>query len=74
MEEIPSAKELFDKMLLENDETTSTEMMIEFAKLHVKQALKAKIKAMESYYDEGGYSLDEMDAFSYNAYPLSNIQ
>ena len=35
-----TAKELFDKMLQENDEATSTEMMIEFAKLHVKEALK----------------------------------
>lgn len=35
-----TAKELFDKMLEENDECTSTEMMVEFAKMHVKQALK----------------------------------
>lgn len=34
------AKELFDKMLNENEETTSTEMMIEFAKIHVTEALK----------------------------------
>lgn len=35
-----TAKELFDKMLEENDECTSTEMMIEFAKTHVTEALK----------------------------------
>ena len=35
-----TAKELFDKMLLENDEYTSTEMIIEFAKMHVTEALK----------------------------------
>ena len=38
---IPTAKELFDKMINENDEITSTDMMIEFAKLHVEAALKA---------------------------------
>ena len=43
---ILTAKELFDEMLLKNDEATSTEMMIEFAKLHVEAAVKAKIKAM----------------------------
>ena len=35
-----TAKELFDKMLEENDECTSTEMMIEFAQRHVTEALK----------------------------------
>lgn len=40
MNTIPTAKELFDKMISENDEVTSTEMMIEFAKLHVQAALK----------------------------------
>jgi hypothetical protein len=37
---LPTAKELFYKMLEENEECTSTEMMIEFAKLHVEAALK----------------------------------
>jgi hypothetical protein len=41
MENTLTAKELFDKMVNENDEITSTDMMIEFAKLHVEQALKA---------------------------------
>jgi hypothetical protein len=35
-----TAKELFDKMTDENDECTSTEMMIEFAQRHVTEALK----------------------------------
>ncbi len=35
-----TAKELFNKMLEENDECTSTEMMIEFAQRHVTEALK----------------------------------
>ena len=41
MENTLTAQELFDKMVNENDEVTSTDMMIEFAKLHVEQALKA---------------------------------
>jgi hypothetical protein len=47
--------------------------MIEFAKLHVQAALKAKIEAMEEHMD-GGYSLGEIDSFTYNAYPLENIK
>jgi hypothetical protein len=47
--------------------------MIEFAKLHVEAALKAKIKAME-YYHNDGYSLNEMDAFTNDSYPLENIK
>lgn len=38
---VSTAKELFDKMLSENEETTSTEMMIEFAKLHCEAQLEA---------------------------------
>lgn len=34
-----TAKELYDKMLQENDEATTTEMMIEFARLKVTEAL-----------------------------------
>ena len=34
-----TSKELFDKMLAENEECTSTEMMIEFAKIKVLEAL-----------------------------------
>ena len=51
MKNLPTAKELFDKMLSENEETTSTEMMIEFAKLHVEAALKeaSKSKRIDLY-------------------------
>lgn len=34
-----TAKEMYDKMLLENDQATSTEMMIAFAKQKVTEAL-----------------------------------
>ncbi len=48
--------------------------MIEFAKMHVEAALKAKIDAMYEDFNDGGYSLSELDAFSKNAYPLENIK
>lgn len=69
---IPTAKELFNKMLEENDECMSTEMMIEFAKLHVKEALqKAYENAdLEYYGDEVCYNKDSI----LNAYPLENIK
>jgi hypothetical protein len=51
-----------------------TKAMIEFAKLHVEAALKAKIEAMRETYTYGGYSLDELNAFTKNAYPESNIK
>lgn len=38
------AKELFYNMLEKDEQTTSTEMMIEFAKLHVQEALKQASK------------------------------
>lgn len=47
-------------------------LMIEFAKLHVEAALKAKIQAMKKYHNDG-YSLDEIDAFTKESYPLENI-
>ena len=47
----------------------------EFAKLHVEAALEAKIKAMamKNFYNDG-YDLNELDAFTKNAYPLTNIK
>jgi hypothetical protein len=44
-----TAKELFDKMLEENDECTSTEMMIAFAKLHVAEALNKASEKFDHY-------------------------
>ena len=72
MSKIPTAKELFNKMLEENDECMSTEMMIEFAKMHVKEALqKAYENAdLEYYGDEVCYNKDSI----LNAYPESNIK
>jgi hypothetical protein len=59
-----TSKELFDKMLQENDECTSTEMMIEFAKIHVTEALK---KASESTL------LYDFEKEIFESYSLDNI-
>jgi len=49
--------------------------MIEFAKLHVEAALKAKGKAMtEKSYEDSSYSMGELDAFTRDCYPLENIK
>jgi viroplasmin and RNaseH domain-containing protein len=56
----------------QQEKSYSEEDMIEFAKLHVQAALKAKIEAMEEHMN-CGYSLDEIDSFTYNAYPLDKI-
>ena len=72
MAQTPTAKELFDKMLSENEETTSTEMMIEFARLHVKAALKEAVKHLP-YDDKMNQSLLDERAIL-NSYPLDKIK
>lgn len=68
-----TAQELFYKMLKENDECTSTQMMIEFAKLHVQEALKQASENGEvnvlSYYE---YEVDKDSIL--NAYNLNSIK
>lgn len=57
------------------DEDNAIEAMIEFAKLHVETALKAKVKAMtEKSYEDSSYSMNELDSFTRNSYPLENIK
>lgn len=81
MKTTPTAKELYGKMLYENDEVTSTEMMIEFAKLHVEaqaEAISEKIQTDILYQDEDGV-LEEPVVYVnkesvLNAYPLTNIK
>ena len=65
MEKIPTAKELFYEMLDKNEECTSTEMMIEFAKLHVEAALKKASEATLLY--------DFKEEIK-DSYPLTNIK
>ena len=79
---VPTARELFYKMTDENDEITSTEMMIEFAKIHVEAALKeaskkAKITERKVTLDNtGGYVRVPTIYKRYilNSYPLENIK
>ena len=80
MSKILTAKELFDKMLEDNNECTSTEMMIEFAKLHVEAALKAASEKAET---EGNHTylfrreyvpVKVCKSSILNSYPLENIK
>jgi len=86
--EIPTAKQLFDEMLSKNDECTSTEMMIEFAKIHVEAALKeasnrAYVQRMNEdtsnkttsliYLENGVYHTVSRKSIL-GSYPLSNIK
>ena len=51
------------------------DFMTEFAKLHVTEALKAKVNAMKKESQEdSSYSIGELHAFTENAYPLTNIK
>jgi hypothetical protein len=54
MGKIPTAKQLFDKMIEENDECTSTEMMDEFARLMVNE----KIGLLEKLVKENPNDID----------------
>lgn len=72
--QILTAKELFDKMIEVNDECTSTEMMIEFAKLHVAQALLKASENAQTECDEGGETGFVNKETVLNAYPLNNIK
>jgi hypothetical protein len=72
---IITAKELFNKMLEENDECTSTEMMIEFAQRHVTEALKQAYEKAETKwvkYTENDYEIDKDSILS--SYSLKNVK
>jgi len=70
-----TAKELFDKMLEENDECTSTEMMVEFAQRHVTEALKQASENAETKwvkYTENDYEIDKDSILG--SYSLKNVK
>jgi hypothetical protein len=76
-----TAEELFYEMLEENDECTSTEMMVEFAQRHVTEALKqAAAKAelateWENPFNPSMGSFEVVDTESIlSAYTLDNIK
>jgi hypothetical protein len=75
-----TAKEFFDRMLEENKECTSIEMMIEFAKYHVEQDKKEIAKNIKMKIKTNIQELDMMDDWMevdknsiLSAYPLDNI-
>ncbi len=75
MEKIPTAKLFRETKLMDSSKPyTEEEIMIEFTKLHVEQALKIASEKAEVYADEGGYSefVDEQSIL--NSYPLENIE
>lgn len=81
MEKIPTAEEVIRNIARfesPNDVIpihSLDKIMIEFAKLHVESALKAKVKAMtEKSYEDSSYSMNELDSFTRNSYPLENIK
>lgn len=63
--EIPTAKQLFDSMLEDDEGTTSTEMMRKFAEIHVEEALLQASKKFKN--------ADNI-RFIKKAYPLTNIK
>jgi len=81
MNTILTAQEFFDKAIDENDEITSTELMIKFAKLHLEAI-------MQAIYDKGlidittwernpftGKGSEYLDLDKLKAvYPLTNIK
>lgn len=77
MEKIPTAKEFIENYIKENNDSyvDVEDALIEFAKLHVEAALKAKGRAMaEKSYEDSSYSMNELDSFTRNSYPLENIK
>lgn len=74
MEKIPTAEE-FLKLNNIKAYPIDIQMMVEFAKMHVEAALKAKVNAMADIsYDDSSYTVNELDSFTINSYPLENIK
>ena len=77
MKKLPTAEEFLELQheTVPNIEFDIRKVMIEFAKIHVESALKAKIEAMyEKQNKDSSYSIDELDACTEDSYPLSNIK
>jgi hypothetical protein len=76
MEKIPTtAEEFWFKNTGQNINQEEYSAMVEFAKLHVEAAIKAKVAAMkEVSYEDSSYSINELDSFTKHSYPLENIK
>lgn len=82
MSKIPTAEELLQQCEIDSGgepvytPKEALERMIEFAKLHVKAALKAAAKEVDdsSYYTESqGTKYGDVNKLILNAYPETNI-
>ena len=70
---IPTAKELFGFMLREDADVSYEEAMIQFARFHVKEALKQaseNAEIVDKYFHDVEIDKDSI----LNAYPLDNIK
>ena len=70
---ILSAKELIEKMTLENPNITTEEMMIEFAKVHVRESLQAAHHAAVWELDGRAWDRVYNKRFLLQSYPDSKI-
>lgn len=68
-----SAKEFSEKMISENPNITANEIMIEFAKEHVKEALQSAHYAAVSNLDGRAWDSVYNKRFLLNAYPESKV-
>jgi hypothetical protein len=76
MEKIPTAEEFLE---LQHETVPSIEfdirqVMIEFAKMHVEAALKARDELYQTYYAEEINWTEDNIKFIKNSYPLENIK
>jgi hypothetical protein len=76
MEKIPTAEEFLE---LQHETVPSIEfdirqVMIQFAKLHVEAALKARDELYQTYYAEEINWTEDNIKFIKNSYPLENIK
>lgn len=82
MSKIPTAEELFQDRIFSEFDAITTELMIEFAKLHVQKALlfasnSAQLEQNGEIYDyfddpEGDVTVNKESIL--NSYPLENIK
>lgn len=70
---ILSAKEFSEKMVLENPDITANEVMVEFAKEHVKAALSAAHYAAVSNLDGRAWDCVYNKRFLLQSYPENKI-
>lgn len=68
-----TAKQFIEKMTSENESVTTEELMIEFAKMHVDEALKSAHYAAVSTLDGRAWDTVYNKKFLLLAYPKSKV-